>query len=83
MALVAEYLNATTIHGLRYVAEARGSALARCLWLACIAASFAAAAFIIRGNIANWENSPKVITEAQPALIKVTSVNKFRGKVTR
>lgn len=58
----------------RYLYEAK-NVIVRGLWLVCIASCFTAAVVIIRCNIVNWQNSPAVITQAKPTLIKVQSTS--------
>ena len=65
-----DYLHASSIHGLRYLAESKNH-LFRLVWFICIAGSFTTAVYIIYLNVRNWENSPAVITKAQPVLVKV------------
>ena len=73
MGLVADFLDRTSIHGLRYLsnAETRGNPVVAAVWLVCIAGSFTAAAVVIYYNVHNWENSPSIISKAQPVLIEV------------
>ncbi len=64
-----EFLNSSTIHGLRYLVISR-SPLIKLLWLASITFCVAAASAIIYLNVANWSNTPAVVTKVNPALAK-------------
>ena len=69
--MLREFLLETSIHGLRYLAVSTNT-LVRLTWAACVATSAAAAAVVIYYNVANWENSPTVVTSVKPALVEVT-----------
>ena len=64
MALLREYLEATTVHGLRYLLVSR-SLVSKFAWFVCITASFATAALICQSNILQWESNPKVLASVQ------------------
>ncbi len=68
--MLSEFLKDSSIHGLRYLYEARNP-FVKVLWLVCILTCVGLAAMIIYLNIMNWENSPSVVTSVQPALVKV------------
>ena len=71
--MLGEYLRQSSVHGLRYLSESKGTAF-RLVWFACIAASFSLATYTIYHNILNWEDSPAIITKAQPVLIKESNL---------
>ena len=77
------YLDASTVHGLRYVAKTR--ALVRAAWVACVTVSFCAAACIIYLNVEGWRNSPAVVTSVEPAVdvSKVKVDKKFTIQILR
>ncbi len=64
-----EFLNSSSIHGLRYIVASR-SPLFKLLWLASIIACMTAASVIIYFNVANWSNTPAVVTKVNPSLAK-------------
>ncbi len=64
-----DFLNSSSIHGLRYVVFSRGP-LIKLLWLASIGTCVAAASAIIYLNVVNWSNTPAVVTNVSTALAK-------------
>lgn len=79
MQLFSDFLGATSIHGLRYLAEAKNIVI-RALWFLCISASFSAAVIIIYGNVVQWQNSPSVISQAKPILVQVDTITTLLPK---
>ena len=63
------FLEASSMHGLRYLSTSRNP-WARLLWLAAIGSCVASAAAIIYLNVANWNNSPAVVTTVRPAPVE-------------
>lgn len=70
MALLKEYLESTSIHGLVYLVKGEGI-LAKVLWFLCTVCSFAMAATLIHLNILHWENSPVMVSDTRPVLLQV------------
>ncbi len=68
--MLSVFLRETSIHGLRYLVEAKNPVV-KFLWLACICLCFGSAVLIIYLNVKNWENTPAVVTSVQPSLVKV------------
>ena len=60
-----QYLEETTIHGLRYLSVGRG--LEKFVWFAVIALSFSIAGYLIQTTIQENENEP-VLTNIETAL---------------
>lgn len=69
--MLREFLRTSSIHGVKYLVESK-SAVAKLAWLVCILSCFTSAIVIIYYNVAAWENSPAVISQARPMLVKVT-----------
>ena len=69
--LLSAFLEATSIHGLRYLSESK-SILIKSVWFIVILTSFSAAAFICYNNVVQWQNSPILISQARPAHVKVS-----------
>ena len=68
--MLREYLQATTVHGLRYLSEGTNW-LVKLAWLICIVTSSSIAGYIIYHNVAQWEGSPTMLTKSMPAPIEV------------
>ena len=68
--MLSVFLRETSIHGLRYLVEAKNPVV-KFLWLACICFCFGSAVLIIYLNVKNWENTPAVVTSVQPSLVRV------------
>lgn len=68
-----EFLRATSIHGLRYLTESKGSVV-RFLWFAVISTSFTLATVISFFNVLSWQHQPATITQAAPAMIKARMI---------
>ncbi len=68
--MIASFLQESSIHGLRYLVEAKSS-LVKTIWFVCIAACVTASFVIIYYNVVNWHNSPAVVTSVYPSLVKV------------
>ena len=62
-----QYLEETTIHGLRYLSVGRG--LEKFVWFIVIAISFSIAGYLIQTTIQENENEP-VLTNIETALAK-------------
>ena len=67
--MLGRVLGESSIHGLRYLSEARHP-LVKLAWLAVVTASVTAAALIIRANVSDWLESPAVVTSVGSALAK-------------
>ena len=67
--MISDYLRTTSIHGLRYLTTAKNKTI-RFIWFVCVLGSFTTAIYIIYLNVLNWENSPSVLTKAQPVLVE-------------
>ena len=67
------FLRESSIHGLRYVSEARHPA-ARLGWALLITASVALAAVLVYKNWTDWRDSPAVVTNVRPALAAVSFI---------
>ncbi len=70
--MLSEFLRESSIHGLRYLVEAR-LGIVRLLWLVSISSCFTFAVVIIYLNVHNWQNSPAVVTSIQPESIEVVN----------
>ncbi len=76
-ATVGAFLQKTSIHGVSYLVESRNP-VARLVWLAAILTCLASAATIICMNVANWNNSPAVVTGVEPDRVKVIFISTKR-----
>ncbi len=68
--MLRQFLQESSIPGLRYLSEARGL-FPRILWVTCILSSACAASVVIYYNVAGWEDSPTVVASVRPTLLEV------------
>ena len=67
---LSEYLEGTSIHGLRYLSEAK-EVIVKFLWFLCITVSFSTAGYFIHASFLGWDENPAVVTSVGPALVEV------------
>ncbi len=63
-----------SIHGVRYLVEAKNPVL-KALWFITISFCVTSAAAIIYLNVANWSNSPAVVTSVESTLVEVSLIS--------
>ncbi len=70
MMLLKTFLRHSSIHGLRYLTEAKGW-VPKLLWMLCIMASCSVAVVMIYCNVSDWENSPTVVSSVKLVELEV------------
>lgn len=68
--MLVQFLRASTIHGLQYLASAPGT-FAKIAWFHCVAASAVTASYFIYLNVRGWVDSPIVVSSVAPTLVEV------------
>ena len=74
MSLFREYLEDTSVHGLRYLSVSPGAA-SKLSWFFCIAASFTVAFLICHSNVVQWNANPKVLTSVQSVTVSGNKIH--------
>ena len=64
------FMKESSMHGLRYLVEARNPVV-KALWFAAICFCVSSASAIIYLNVVNWNNTPAIVTSVHPDLAKV------------
>lgn len=72
MGIFSDFLESTSIHGLRYLAIK--NAITRSIWFICVATSFSVAIFFISASFKGWDENPSVVSSVGPALVEVRTV---------
>jgi len=66
--MLSAFFRETSIHGLRYVVEAKGI-LSKSLWALIVLASVTTAGYLIVLNLIGWAQSPAMVTDAGMAVV--------------
>lgn len=70
MTMLKQFLDTTSIHGLKYVGQSKHFC-AKAAWLTLILASFSCAVAVIFMTVKAWDEQPTTVQETKPVLLEV------------